>query len=206
MTQNKFLFGITGGSGCGKTTVSDIFRNLGYEVIDCDKISREISAKNSPCLSELKNVFGEKILLPDGSLDRKALGNIVFSSQASLKTLNDITHKYILEEIYKRADISKSRIIGIDGAVLIESGVSKKCRRMIAVLADRKIRAKRIIKRDNLTPEEAENRINSQKVDNFYIESCDYILYNNSDRATLENQVREVSLKLEEERKKSMEF
>ena len=77
---------------------------------------------------------------------------------------------------------------------------------MIAVLADRKIRAERIIKRDKLTPEEAEKRINSQKVDNFYIENCDYILYNNSDRATLENQVREVSLKLEEERKKSMEF
>lgn len=204
MTQNKFLFGITGGSGCGKTTASDILRERGYTVIDCDIISREVTAAGSECLRELTDEFGVRILLADGSLCRKALGKIVFSSQEMLKRLNEITHKYIFEEIYRQAELSECEIVGIDGAVLIESGVSDKCRRMIGVLAEREIRVNRIVSRDGISREDAENRINSQKVDNFYIENCDYILYNNNGKEELRRQIEGVCLKLEEERKKDM--
>lgn len=153
-------------------------------------------------MEELKEHFGDEILFPDGSLNRKKLGKTVFSSSRELAILNDITHKYILEEVYKRAKEAKSEIVGIDGALLIESGISKKCGCMIAVLADKDIRLQRIVSRDNLTISEAENRINSQKVDNFYIENCDCILYNNRNKEFAQEQVKEVVLKLEEKRKK----
>lgn len=202
MMQNKFLFGITGGSGTGKTTVSDIFRENGIEVIDCDIIAREITEKNHPCLKELTDMFGSEILKNSGELDRKKLGSIVFTSTEKLNELNRITHKYILKRVFELAENSASTLTGVDGAVLFESGLTDNLEKVIGVLADRKIRIKRITERDCISVEMAENRINSQKIDKFYIDNCDYIIYNNNSKLFLENQVKEVVLKLKKESEK----
>lgn len=200
--QNKFLFGITGGSGTGKTTVSDIFRELGFYVIDCDVISREVTKKGSPCLAKLAERFGSKILTEDGELDRRSLGAVVFSDAGSLCILNEITHKYILAEVFKAAEASDEVMIGIDGAVLFESGLSDSLECVVGVLSDRGERIKRIVARDGITCEAAEKRICSQKVDKFFIENCDYLIYNNNGKENLVEKVREVGLKLKEEGKR----
>lgn len=203
--QNKFVFGITGGSGSGKTTVSNLFRAFGAEVIDCDVLSREITVPGSSCLSEIVNEFGLAILMPDGSLNRRSLGKIVFENKDKLKILSKITHKYIYERVCLMIKSSSNDIIGIDGAVIIGSEVESLCECMVCVIANDEIRKKRIMQRDNISEQTAEERLYSQKSNNFYIENSDYIVYNDTDEKELQIHAKEVFEKLterKEERKR----
>ncbi len=207
MMQNKILFGITGGSGSGKTSVSHIIRSMDIEVIDCDIIARDIAAKGTPCLMELKAEFGDDIIDQRGELIRKKLGRVVFSDPLKLQRLNEITHKYIIDEVLKRAGLSKSRLVGIDGAVLFESGLSSYLSKIIGVICPPQERIRRIMKRDGLTEEEANIRINSQKDNEFYEKNCDYIIYNSAEIENLSAKVKEVveqlatSIEYEDEKK-----
>ena len=197
MMQNKYLFGITGGTGSGKSQVSQIIRDMGYCVIDCDLVSRQITQKGTPCLSELAKEFGSDIISHEGELLRRKLGEIVFSDRESLEKLNRITHKYILDEIYAQAQSAPSHVVGIDGAVLFESGITKSLKKIIGIIADEDIRVSRIVKRDGISPETAKNRINSQKDNKFYIDNCDFVIYNNGKFEDLAREVREVVEKLD---------
>lgn len=175
MMQNKRLIGITGGSGCGKSYLSGRLREKGIPVIDCDLVSREIMAKDTPCAKEVCEFFGEEIL-ENGEINRRKLGRIVFSDGEKLKKLNEITHKYILESIYNKMAKEESDVIVTDGATLIESGI--KCDLMVGIVADREVRKKRIMERDGLSEEDAQLRINAQKPDRFYKENCDFVVDN----------------------------
>ncbi len=176
MMRSKKVIGITGGSGCGKSYICESLARLGFLVIDCDKIAREVMEPGKPCLLEVAEFFGKEIL-EDERLNRKKLAEIVFSNPEKLAMLNRITHKYILESIYNRIEKEAADRILIDGAVLIESGV--KCDAMIGVLADKEERIRRIMARDGLSRQDAERRIGAQKPDSFYEENCDFVVYNN---------------------------
>ncbi len=191
------VFGITGGSGAGKGAVSDIFRSLGVYVIDADAVGHEV-ANSRECLDELTSRFGEKILNPDGTLNRRALGDTVFADKSELAELNAITHKYIKNEIIKMLDASGARLKAIDGAVIIGSAVEPLCEFIIAVTADKETRIKRIIERDSITREGAAARIDSQPDDKFYTEKSDYIIENNKGKDDLQKEVYSVYRKLQE--------
>lgn len=186
------ILGITGGSGCGKTTVSDFFREKGIDVIDTDKTARIIVEPGRPALSEIKDYFGNEYINPDGTLNRKKMANLVFSYPDKLEILNKITHKYITQ--YVRSYISgyNGNIIGIDGAALIESGINSVCDCVLSVLSDKEIRIKRIMMRDNLNENEAKCRISAQKDDTFYIENSDYLVYNNDSIIDLHKQLENI--------------
>lgn len=175
------VFGITGGSGSGKTTVSDIFRRLGVYVIDADKVAREVVKKGTACLGELSEYFGSEILLESGELDRKKLASIAFSDKTKLKMLNKITHSHIKEYITRKIKETTAPLVAIDGAVIIGSEIEDMCEFMLSVLADREVRISRITKRDNISRSDAEKRLSAQPDDEFYIENSKYIVYNNSD-------------------------
>lgn len=193
------VFGLTGGSGAGKSTVAEMLRQEGIYVIDADKIAREVVERGKPCLTELKAEFGEGIIRTDGSLDRRALGNIVFSDAEKLKSLNEITHKYIKEQIVKVLSGLECPCAAIDGAVIIGSEIAKMCEFMVSVTADTDIRLERIMKRDGISREAAENRLNSQPDNKFYIERSDYVLRNDGDEAELPEQVKELCGKIRED-------
>ncbi len=205
MMQNKYLFGITGGSGSGKSTVSEMFKVLGFEIIDCDIIARQVTMPGEECLEKLKEEFGADITDKDNVLQRKKLADIVFTDGEKLQRLNEITHYYILERIFDLAEKSSSGMIGIDGAVLFESGVTKSCRKVIGVLANMDTRLRRIQERDKISEDAARARIGSQKENKFYIENCDYLVYNNGNRDDLEKKVKEVAeqLRIDEEKRKA---
>lgn len=186
------VFGLTGGSGAGKSTVADALRNFGVYVIDADKIARQIAERGEPCLRELCEEFGDDILEPDGSLNRRRLGDMVFSDSKKLKSLNRITHKYIKENIVSLLSVCDCRLAAIDGAVIIGSEIERLCDFMISVLADREVRIRRILERDSLTPEQAESRLKSQPEDNFYIRNSDYVIYNNGSTEELNLEIRRV--------------
>ena len=184
------VLAITGGSGCGKTTVSEIFRAEGIDVIDTDKVARLIVEPRKPALNEICKEFGEDYLNTDGTLIRSKLAETVFSDSEKLKILNNITHKYIAEYVDEYIIGYSKDILGIDGAVIIESGISYDY--LLSVIADKEERIKRIVKRDNISHINATNRIKSQKDDTFYIEKSDYIVYNNTNSEDLSSQIKKI--------------
>lgn len=181
------ILGITGPTGAGKSTVSKIFEEHGIKVIDTDITARQITEPGEPALAELREHFGEAII-SNGRLNRAALAKIAFSDEAELLKLNEITHKYITRAVFEEIAQYTGEIIGIDGAALFESGISERCTRVLAVLADVEIRKRRIMKRDGISEENALLRISSQKNNSFYIEKSDYIVYNN-DKETAAAQI-----------------
>ncbi len=174
----SIVIGLTGPTGSGKSSASRLAEDFGLQVIDCDKTAREATQKGTKGLKALVSVFGEEILLPDGSLNRKALAAKAFKDKQSTDLLNRTILPYIADLVIKQA-VGRDTLL--DAPTLFESGINKICNKTFAVLADRDIRLKRIIARDNLTLKEAETRINAGKDEEFYRERADYVLYNNGD-------------------------
>ena len=175
MMQNKRIIGITGGSGSGKSYISDELRKRGFAVIDADKTAHE-SINNAMCIKELLSVFGGGIL-KNGTIDRKELGKIVFSEPEKLEILNKITHKYILSDIASEIEQAEGSTVFVDGAVLIESGMELDA--VIGILADRDVRISRIMARDSIPEQEAKTRVLAQQPDEFYVQNCDFVVTNN---------------------------
>lgn len=174
----SIVIGLTGPTGSGKSSVSRIAEDFGFRVIDCDKTAREVTEKGTDGLRALVSVFGEEILFPDGNLNRKALAALAFKDRQSTDLLNKTILPYIADLVIKQAAGQDTLL---DAPTLFESGINEICNKTIAVLAEKDIRLKRIIERDNLTLKEAETRINAGKDDEFFKINADYILYNNGD-------------------------
>jgi dephospho-CoA kinase len=186
------IFGVTGGSGSGKTTVSELLSRRGVHVIDTDAISRTIAGKASECLAELTEYFGEQILNADGTLNRQKLASIAFSDAEKTAALSSVTHKYIKAKVLEDIEKNSAELTAIDGAVIIGSCIEPLCEFIVSVIADEDVRVKRIISRDSITPEQARERIKAQPTEEFYKEHSRYIMYNNGDILDLEKQVGEL--------------
>lgn len=193
------IFGITGGSGAGKTTVSDIFRKSGIPVIDADKAARAVTEPGEKCLDELTDFFGSEILQSNGTLNRKKLADIAFSDERRLKKLNEITHKYIKINIENQLSEIKGKIAAIDGAVIIGSEVEGLCAFIVSVTAKREVRIKRITARDNISAESAKKRLAAQPGDDFYIEHSKYIIRNDTSVKELESQAERIISEIKNE-------
>lgn len=193
------IFGITGGSGTGKSTVSKMLSAQGVHVIDTDLIARKVVSLGSDCLAELVDFFGDGILLDDGSLNRRKLAGIAFSSENKTRKLNEITHKHIKAEVLADIASSNADFIGIDGAVIIGSEIETLCEFIISVVADRDVRIERIKVRDGISDEQALQRLDAQPSDEFYIENSLYIIYNNMNLSQLERDVLELFEKIKGE-------
>lgn len=195
------VIGLTGQSGAGKTTVSMIFAEKGFSVINADMISRKVTEKGSPCLFKLKEAFGEDIIFPDGSLDRKKLGSIVFSDKSKLEKLDNICYPYINREIESEINnLSEKgeKMILLDAPTLFEAGADKLCRLIISVTAEEKIREMRITKRDNITPQAARKRFASQLSEDFFAAHSDYRVTNNSSPESLAKAAGDIAEEIKE--------
>ncbi|MBQ7897709.1 MAG: dephospho-CoA kinase [Clostridia bacterium] len=186
------IIGVSGQSGAGKTTALEVLRSRGAYVIDCDKVSREVMEKNTPCTKELISVFGDSIASEDGEIYRKKLGEIVFSDKEKLQTLTEITHRYIKKRIFELLDGAKEegeRFAVIDAPLLFESGLDKICDVTLAVTAPKEERIERIIKRDGITRILAEKRISSQLSENELIKRSHAVIVNDKGLLELEEKV-----------------
>ena len=176
------IIGLTGQTGAGKSTVSQALREAGFAVIDCDRLAHWVTDSDPACISALAAAFSPKILTADGRLDRKALGAIVFSDPVALQTLNDTIFPFIrsrmMQEISRLAADGADRII-LDAPTLFESGTDSLCERIVAVTADEDVRRKRIMKRDGISADAAQKRIDSQLSEKYFRAHADEILENN---------------------------
>lgn len=180
LIEDMLVVGITGGSGCGKTTALDVLLDFGGLVVDCDRVYHELLESNGEMLSELAERFPGTVSA--GKLDRKALGGIVFKDESAMADLNRITHSYISREIENRLSswaMEGGKLVGLDAIELISSGINGCCDVLIGVLADKNTRVKRIMQRDSIDENAALLRINAQKPDEYFINNCTHILYNN---------------------------
>lgn len=186
------IIGLCGQSGAGKTTALEVFEKSGFATIDCDEVSRYVTSPDSPCIKALAQRFGESILNSDKTLKRQALADIVFSDAESLADLNKITHKYILEEVFRRLDTFRERgfkVAVVDAPVLFESGLDRDCDTTLAICADLETRLKRITERDGIDRERAEARVSRQLSDTELSRLAHRVIYNNSDAATFRREV-----------------
>ena len=173
----KKIVGLTGQTGAGKSEAARIFEELGLPVISADEAARK-AVEDSEVKAMLCAAFGD-VLLPDGSLDRRRLAEIAFSSPEKTKTLNAVTHPKIGAIMRAWADDRDGDVVVFDASQLFEAGQDVFCHRILGVLADPELRCERIMRRDGLSREEAERRMSAQLSEEFFIAHCDDILYNN---------------------------
>ncbi len=159
------VIGLTGGSGTGKSFVSEYLVQKGMYIIDADKIAHSILEKGQLAYYEVIEIFGNTILDENKNIIRKKIGDIVFNNKELLKKHTKCTHKHIVVEIKKliKENINRDfKAIIIDAPLLVEAGLHKEVDEIWAVYADTSIKIERIMKRDNITFEQAQSRINSQ--------------------------------------------
>ena len=198
--SDVFVVGLTGQSGSGKTTVSDIFRENGFEVINADLISRKVMEKGSECLKEVSESF-ENVLLDNGTLNRRKLAEYIFSDKDKKELLNSITYPYITREVLHNIEEmsqNNKNLILLDAPTLFESRADDFCELVISIISDRENRLERIIERDGISRELAEKRLASQYDNKFYIDNSDYIIKNNKTVEELKLKAKEVSDKIKE--------
>ncbi len=173
------IVGITGGTGCGKTTALLRLEALGGAVIDCDAVYHELLETDKELIGALDACFPG--VVTDGSLDRKKLGQIVFSDQKALRDLDGIILRFVDREVWRRVDRARAEgktAVAIDAINLLSGGLDKKCDVTVAVTAPVDDRVRRLIAREGITEEYARLRIGAQKPNEYYSERCDETLVN----------------------------
>ena len=174
------IFGITGGTGCGKTTALQAIRELGGVIIDCDAVYHTLLQTDHAMLAAIEHRFPGTIT--DGKLERKKLGAIVFSDQQALRDLNTITHKAVKEKVLQILS-QNNPIAAIDAIELFDGGLAELCDITVAITAPEEARIQRLLERDGISREYAAMRIQSQKPECYFREKCDYVLENTGTQA-----------------------
>ncbi len=158
--------GLTGGIASGKSTVARIFRELGAHVLDADRIARDIVPPGSPALARIARAFGKEMLRPDGTLDRAALGTLVFADAGKRRVLEGILHPLILDEIDRRVEELEREdpegLVVVEAALILELGRQEEFDTLVVVWADEEQQLRRMIQRDRLSVDEAGRRLDAQ--------------------------------------------
>lgn len=190
------LIGLTGGIASGKTTVAGFLKQRGATIIDADRIGHEVMARGGPTYDEVVERFGKEILAPDGTVDRKKLGAIVFSDPSALADHVAITHPHIVREIFSRIDSERSRdgLVVVDAALLVEGlaadrGKSMGLDALVVVSADVEEQIRRMIDHRDLQEDAARSRISSQAAPEKKLAAADYVIDNRGSLEDLERSV-----------------
>jgi dephospho-CoA kinase len=188
------VLGLTGGIGSGKSMVASMFTELGADVIDADRLAREVVEPGQPALEEIATAFGKNILLPDGRLDRGKLARIIFADPVARGTLNAITHPRIRERM--DAEITARRsppgVLVVDIPLLYENDRSRAVETVIVVWVDPKTQLRRLQERDGLSVEEARQRIAAQMPLDEKRARADVVIDNSGSREKTRRQVEAV--------------
>ena len=177
MEHKPFIIGITGGSGCGKTTLLGCIAEKGGLVLDCDAIYHQLLATDNALLEAIENRFPG--VVENGQLQRKKLGAIVFSDPKALADLNQITHTAVKAEVL--GQMQGHNLVAIDAIGLFEGGLAELCRTTVAITAPTENRVQRLMLRDGISESYARNRLEAQPSNAHFSAICDHTLENDGD-------------------------
>lgn len=186
------VIGITGGVGCGKSTVMGILeKKYGAKILIADDMGHLVMKKGHPAYGEICGQFGDGIINPDGTINREALSGIVYRDGEKLAVLNSIIHPYVKEEIRKKLLIWKDEpLVVLETAILFETGCDALCDEVWAVFTRREVRIARLMKSRGYTREKAEGIMAKQLGDEPLRERCDRMIRNDGELEMLEVQLR----------------
>lgn len=206
-SDSYLKIGLTGGIGSGKSTAARRFGELGARVYHADEISRLALNPGAICYDRVVDAFGKDILKPDGTIDRKLLGAIVFGSDEKRELLNDIIHPYVIDELLSRAErdflTSNYRIAVFEVPLLFESGMDAWMNFCVVVTCDKETRIQRVMERDGLLREQVEARMRAQMSEEEKRLLADFLLDNNSAEDEFKAQVDALYQKLTAEEQHS---
>ncbi|MBR0602879.1 dephospho-CoA kinase [Bacillus safensis] len=189
------VIGLTGGIASGKSTVSQMIKEQGIRVVDADVIAKEAVAKGTTALQQIVQTFGEDVLLPNGELNRQQLGAIIFSDEGKRKQLNAIVHPEVRKEMLKQRDEGVSQqetFVVLDIPLLFESQLESLVDRIIVVYTTPELQLSRLMNRNDLSEEEALNRIHSQQSLEEKCKKADRVIENTQDLAFIRKQLQNI--------------
>jgi dephospho-CoA kinase len=189
--------GLTGGIGSGKSTVAELLRGWGFEVIDADRIAREVVAPGTPALAAIADHFGPGVLTDDGRLDRAALADIVFHDPAQRAVLEGITHPAIHAEIVRREAAATRRdpdaVLVVDHPLIVETGQVDAFDALVVVVATEATRLRRLVAQRGMDPDDVRARMASQATDEERRRAATWVVANDGDRDHLTDAVADVA-------------
>lgn len=199
MDKRSSVIGVTGGTGCGVTVVSQLMKEWGGVLVSGDQLARDIMQSGMPACNAAIEAFGESILTPDGQLDRRGLGAIVFKDKEKLERLNKAVHPFWIAAI--KENIAKAResgvsVIIVDAAILLETGLKSCVDKIVVVTAPLRLRRLRIMQRDDLDETQADQRIFSQVPVSEKISQADYVIENNGTLEQIKTKLEEIKADL----------
>jgi len=194
--------GLTGGIGCGKSSVSAILRELGARVIDADVLAREALGPDRPAYHEVVHAFGKRVLGSDGRIDRRALADVVFRDEQKRHLLESIVHPRVLEEeariASEMAEGEPHSVVVFDAALLIEAGAHTRMNRVIVVSCTEETQIRRLVEGGGITEEEARLRVGAQMPTVQKIRYADYVVDNEGSMEETRRQVEEIYRELKQ--------
>jgi dephospho-CoA kinase len=194
--------GLTGGIAVGKSTVGQMFVELGCHLLDSDRIAHELFEPGQDVHERVVKTFGDRILTPDGRIDRRILGNIVFHDPEARKTLNSLVHPAIIQRQQKWLNEMESQdpdgIAIVDAALMIEIGTYKNYRKLIVVTCDPAIQKARLMHRSGLSEEQIDERIRAQMPLEEKVKYADFVVNTSGELTNTRRQVEEVNSRLRE--------
>lgn len=188
--------GLTGGIACGKSTVAQLFVERGATLIDADVVARQVVRPETEGLAGVISQFGREVLHPDGTLNRAALGARVFGDPAELQLLNAILHPLIDREIRRQLAAADALVVILDAALLTEMGLDRLCDVVVVVWADVAVQRRRLMQRNQLSAEQADQRIAAQRSHEERLEHADHAIDNSAGLPELERQADAIWNKL----------
>ncbi|MEC0303865.1 dephospho-CoA kinase [Terribacillus saccharophilus] len=191
------VIGLTGGIASGKSTVSDLFKEYNIPVVDADIVAREVVEPGEPALAGIVDAFGSDILLPDGALDRQKLGGIIFQDQEKREILNSIVHPVVRARMTADRDRLKTGYpaVVLDIPLLFEGSQLHLVDKVVVVNVDPSIQLERLMQRNNLTEQDALDRINSQMSLADKAARADAVIDNNGSRDETREQLEKLLLR-----------
>ena len=188
----KRIIGITGGIASGKSNVASVIEKLGYPVIDCDKISYELSKKNGPLYKAILEKFGPDYILDDGELNRKKLGILIFNNSSAKNLINDTTHPIIREHLLEEIKKIPDGLVFIEVPLLYEAKFDKICDKVICVFLKKKYQVERLMQREGIDEDYALAKIHSQMDLYLKREKADYVIDSHGSFEETEKEVKNV--------------
>jgi dephospho-CoA kinase len=184
-----YIIGLTGNIACGKSQIAGMLRDLGAELIDADRVAHELLEPGTPEYGRIVERFGREILLPDGAIDRRKLGGIVFADPLALRDLEQILHPGVRPRIRARFAAAQAPVVAVEAIKLLEVGLYLETDAVWVVTADRDTQIQRLMHSRGLSRQEAETRVDAQPPQSEKVARADVVIDNSGDLSRSREQV-----------------